>query len=59
MVQKLLLLTMITQSCYVNGYFQNHCKGDDISKLHEKFVCIYVYMYICTPIKAHLHATWI
>ena len=33
MVQKLLLLTMITQSCYVNGYFQNHCKGDDISKL--------------------------
>ena len=37
MVQKLLLLTMITQSCNVYGYFQNHCKGDDISKLYEKF----------------------
>ena len=28
---------MITQSCNVYGYFQNHCKGDDISKLYEKF----------------------
>lgn len=24
-------------------YFQNHCKGDDISKLHEKFVCTLIF----------------